>query len=80
MCSSDLISVLSSRGEADESERKIEIKENLKAPLKEGEAVGEIIIIKNGSEIGRSDICVLKTVEKKTFFVMFGDILNKLMG
>lgn len=76
----DEISVLSSRGEEDNTERKTEIKKNLKAPLKQGDTVGELVIIKNGEEIGRSDICVAKTVEKKTFFMMFSDVLNMLMG
>lgn len=76
----DEVSVLCSRGENNEAERKIEFKENLKAPFKEGDIVGQIVILKDGQEIGRSDICAAKTVKKKTFFMMFSDILNKLIG
>ncbi len=76
----DEISLLSSRGEVVEAERKIEIKENLKAPVKKGDTVGEIVILKNGEEIGRSDVCAKETVDKKTFFMMFSDVFNKLIG
>ncbi len=74
------ISVLQSRGEATEAERKIEINENLKAPVKTGDTVGKITVIKNGEEIGSADICAGETIEKKTFFMTFADVFGMLMG
>lgn len=76
----DEISVLRARGDSEDAEKEIKINENLKAPISVGDCVGEIIITKDGEEIGRTDILAGANIEKKTFFDMLSDILQKLAG
>lgn len=72
------ISALIPRGTNDEYEKEIKLHKSLKAPISAGSCVGEIIISKNGTEIGRTDLCAGANIEKKSFFEVFCGICKKL--
>lgn len=80
ICAKDEISILKSRGENPDTERKLNIKENLKAPIKTGDIVGELIILENGEEISRCEICASESIDKKTFTMMFYENLLRFFG
>ncbi len=46
----------------------INIDKNLKAPIKKGSVVGEIVVKENGNSIYSVDIKTLKDIEKQTYF------------
>lgn len=80
ICAKDDISILKSKGENPESERNLIIKDNLKAPIKAGDTVGELVISENGNEVARCDILAAETIERKTFGQMFSENLTRFFG
>ena len=80
ICAKDEISLLKSKGENPESEKNLIIKDNLKAPIKVGDIVGELIIAENGNEVARCDILASESIEKKTFGQMFSENLTRFFG
>ena len=55
-----------------------DIPENLIAPIADGDVVGSIIYKVNGEQIGKSDIYTSESVEKITFWDIFGRILKRI--
>ena len=56
-------------------ELRVDIPENLAAPIAEGEKVGTVTYLENGKEIGTSDILAAHSVEKITFSSLFPRML-----
>lgn len=50
------VSLLLDRSQGENLEKQINIYENLTAPIEKGQKIGEIIILNNGIEIGKTDI------------------------
>lgn len=69
--------ILINKEDSNKIERSVEIKENISAPIEEGECVGSIIYTCNGTEIGRSDILSEETVKKIGFFELYLRVLKK---
>ena len=69
--------ILINKENTNKIEKLIQIKEQISAPIKEGECVGTIIYSCNGAEIGRSDILSTQAVEKISFLELFLRILQK---
>ena len=61
---SEEFSILTSKADIRDIEKKYNIPEALTAPLNEGDKVGEVIYLLNGNEIGRSDIKISAAVER----------------
>lgn len=53
---------------------------NIKAPVKKGEVVGNLIINENGKEIGRVDVTVEKSIDKASIFTMYFRHLKDIIG
>lgn len=65
------------KGEADKIEVKRNIRENIKAPLKKGEKVGELVYMLDGKEIEKKDIVVKADVNKIKLYKMYIKLLKK---
>ncbi|HNU79802.1 MAG TPA: D-alanyl-D-alanine carboxypeptidase family protein [Bacillota bacterium] len=61
------VSVLLNKGEEKSIEKKAELPEALKAPVKKGEKIGELVISINDKEIGRHNLISDADVNKSTF-------------
>lgn len=51
----------------------------IKAPIKKGAPIGEVVYTLNGEEIGKVEIRAKKSVGKMTFFTALLDVLQKMM-
>lgn len=65
--------VLSQKGEDSEITTKTEINQNLVAPIKKGDSVGKIYVLKNGQVKAETDLISEQNAEKATYF----DYLSK---
>ena len=63
------------KSKASKIELRVDIPENLAAPIAEGEKVGTVTYLENGKEIGTSDILAAHSVEKITFSSLFPRML-----
>lgn len=68
--------IFSKRGENDGYTTQILYKNNLKAPLKYGEIIGEIIVFRKGVEVDRVPLIANENVEKANIFDRFKEIVN----
>ena len=62
------VGVLLKKGEDKHIEQTVNIEGNIVAPISTGQKVGDIMYTLNGKEVGKTNIVVETTVEKKTFF------------
>lgn len=63
--------ILLPAGQSKQIEKKVVLKENVKAPLKKGDAVGEVQYLKDGTCIEKISIVIEKDVEKADFSYYF---------
>ena len=54
--------------------------ERVKAPVKKGEKIGELIVYKNGIECGVVDLLAAENVEKATYFDRIKEIAGEWNG
>ena len=73
------LSALVKKGEEKTVEKEIVLVKVLKAPLQKSQKIGEIIITKDGQELGRVDIITEKAILSASFLDIFGRILSKTM-
>jgi D-alanyl-D-alanine carboxypeptidase (penicillin-binding protein 5/6) len=64
------------RGAADKLEQTLEFAPTLKAPFKQYQAVGELIISYDGKELAREPLLALQAVEKAGFFARMIDAIS----
>jgi len=69
-------SLLVSKGSNNEIETRVEVKENVVAPVEENQKVGEIKYIYDGKEVGKTDIVTSESVAKESFF----DVYTRTLG
>lgn len=62
-----------SRSEAKDLTAKIEVKENLKAPIAKGESVGEVIYSINDKEVAKSPLVALEAIPSGSLFSQIKD-------
>ena len=73
--------VMLKRGSKTEPEVNIKIKEALKAPLKKGESIGQIIVTQNNRQLGLVDIITTEKIEKANIFIrLWREFVNWLGG
>ena len=61
------MTALTAKGEKDAVTSEISLNENIPLPLKAGEKVGEMVVYKSGTEVGRYPVLAEKSVEKASF-------------
>ena len=67
------------KGDVTRVTQKIELDEALAAPLSQGDAVGRVVYLFDGREIGTVPIVAAQSVEKIGFFTLFCRILSKML-
>ncbi|QEK12200.1 D-alanyl-D-alanine carboxypeptidase [Crassaminicella thermophila] len=73
----DNLSALVRKGEENKVYKEIILPKYIKAPFKANEKVGEIILTKDGQEIGRVDILTEKGMEAASFLNIFHKIITQ---
>lgn len=69
---SEPISLLTKKGENIENvEEKIKLHENLQAPIKKGEKLGHLILVKDGKEILKSPLIAKEEIESANWWTLF---------
>ena len=61
------ITALAPKGKTDSITTRIELKDQIKLPLKKGSTVGSMIVLKDGKEIGKYKLASDKKIEKASF-------------
>ena len=61
------ITALAPKGKTDSVTTRIELKDQVKLPLKKGSTVGWMIVLKDGKEIGKYKLVSDKKIEKASF-------------
>lgn len=67
--------VFSNRNDKDEIDFDTKIFD-VKAPIKKGDAVGEIIVYKNGVEYGKVDVVAMQNADKNNYFDCVDDVIS----
>ena len=67
------------KGNISAVEKIINLPESIAAPVRQGEAVGEVVFTCQGSEVGRVFVVAAETSEKISFFGVFQRILAKFL-
>lgn len=67
------------KGQKPVVEQKVELAEDLKAPVEMGQIVGQVRILMDGSELACYDLKAEKAVPRRTFGKAFGDLLKKII-
>jgi len=75
LASKDL-SLLIRKGESKEYEKKVILEEGLKAPIKKGDKIGELVVEQDGRLVGAVDIVADRAVNKASIFDYFSKIFN----
>ena len=68
--------VLMQKGKPSDAEVELQIPEGVKAPVREGDAVGKAIVRRGGKVVFETDVIVCETVEKSGFSDHLDDILE----
>jgi len=71
------VKLLLRKGEKGKIERTVKLAENLKAPVKSGQKIGEVIYTLSGNEIGRADIVAASNVQRASFLRMILVLLRE---
>lgn len=74
------VSVLVKKGDEKSVSKEVILPKSIKAPFKEGTKVGEIILAKDGQEVGRVDLITEKGVEKASMMDMFHRLIIKTIN
>lgn len=64
------------RGEKGEYELKAEIPSTVKAPVKQGDIVGEVYVIRGGVEVDRIPLVATTSIDKAGYFDVLRDVAN----
>ncbi|MFP4662352.1 MAG: D-alanyl-D-alanine carboxypeptidase family protein [Halanaerobiales bacterium] len=80
--------VVIKKGTRDTISKKVNIEEELKAPIEEGQKIGEVLILQEGKILGRVDILASENIEKAGFFTRIwrsfvnwvGGLIEGLLG
>lgn len=60
-------------------DKQIKIAEFLRAPVKSGQKIGEVILLKDGNPCGKSDLIAVKKVERNSFLGIFREVFQTLL-
>ncbi len=68
------------KGSVDKVEQKIELKENLEAPVKKGQKAGTLTFTLDGNTVSQFDIVTTQDVAKISFSAVFCELLSALVA
>jgi len=67
------VKLLLKKGDKGKIERSVKVPENLVAPIKAGQKVGEVVYTISGNEVGKADLVASQNVQKTSFMrILFG--------
>ncbi|MBQ1231762.1 MAG: D-alanyl-D-alanine carboxypeptidase, partial [Clostridia bacterium] len=72
------LSVLTKKGEP-KVDRKLELLDSVKAPIKKGDVVGKVYISVDGEEVGVINIKATESVKKRTVFMMYRWLISAII-
>ncbi|MPW25195.1 D-alanyl-D-alanine carboxypeptidase [Alkalibaculum sp. M08DMB] len=67
------------KNETKEFEQEINIPDNINAPIKKGDKIGELIVKEKGKEVKKIDLLADQDVEKITFFGLFNKLYKDFL-
>ncbi len=70
------VSYIMAKGAKGELEKKINLPDGVKAPIKKGDVVGDITYFMEGKEVGKSELIAAKDIEKTSFSNMLIKLLK----
>ena len=68
------------KGDKGKIERIAKLAENLTAPVKAGQKIGEVNYIVSGNEIGKADLVAAGDVQKASFLKIFFTLVSEWFG
>ncbi|MBU8597179.1 D-alanyl-D-alanine carboxypeptidase [Shouchella clausii] len=75
------VSLLLKKGtKLEEIETAIELFENVEAPVSKGDTVGQLIIVKDGETLSRTDLVAAEDVENASWWTLFKRMLSSFAG
>jgi len=74
------LNLLIGKGQNKNLQKKIVTEPILNAPVIQGQKYGELIVLKDGKEVGKVDLVAEKTIEKAGFFKIFQDMITNLFN
>ncbi|GBG55010.1 D-alanyl-D-alanine carboxypeptidase [Sporomusaceae bacterium FL31] len=72
------LNLILAKGQGKNIQKKIITEPIIAAPIEQGQKYGELIVLKDGKEIGKVDLVAEKTIEKAGFFKIFQDMISNL--
>ena len=72
-------SFLLKKGQEQQIEQKVELPENIEAPVEAGQVIGKVRVYLNGGEIGEYNIVVETAVERMNFFTAVKKLLFEMI-
>ncbi|WP_129597080.1 D-alanyl-D-alanine carboxypeptidase family protein [Anaerophilus nitritogenes] len=73
----DQVSILVKKGEENKIQKEIIVPKSIKAPVKKNQKIGEIILTKEGEEMGRADLVAKEDIKQASFGNIFKKIILK---
>lgn len=71
--------ILMDKGDKAAVTTRVELAQELEAPVEKGQKVGELVVTANGRELGRVDILAAEAVPRLTVLQIYGRLLRKVM-
>lgn len=68
------------KGQTKNIQKKVVTGNSLKAPVAQGQKCGELVVLRDGKELGKVDLVAAKSVEKAGFFQMMQEMLSSLLS
>lgn len=68
------------KGQAKNLQKKVVAAPTVKAPVAQGQKCGELVVLKDGKEVGKVDLVAEKTIEKAGFFQLLQNMLANLFS
>lgn len=68
------------KGQTKNLQKKVTTETTVKAPVVEGQKCGELVVIKDGKEVGRVDLVAEKTVPRAGFIQVLNNLLSNLFS
>ncbi|AKL95326.1 D-alanyl-D-alanine carboxypeptidase DacF [Clostridium aceticum] len=76
----DDLSVLTKKGEESKIKKEIIIPQSIKAPIMQGQKIGEVVVTLEGKEIGKIDIVSEETIESASIIDILGRMFQRMLG
>ncbi len=74
------ISLVLKKGQSSKLDKTIILNKDLKAPVKKGQKLGEVVFKANGVEVGKASLVAEKKVEKASFIRLFFRMVGRWFG